>query len=60
MKVLANGKPGWDGDLGAAATLAGPAGIRSDTVRLNMRLQAAPESATAQSACPKTAAGGEE
>src|SRR5579862_1490634 len=37
LKVLADGKPAWDGDLGAAATLAGPAGIRSDNVRLNMR-----------------------
>ena len=52
LRVRIDGKEVWEGDVGREAlAVAGPVGIRSDNVRLELELSAAP--ATGQAACPK-------
>ena len=61
MRVLIDGHPVWEGELGAEALrLAGPVGVRSDNVRLEIELSAAaalPGAAGRARACPVGGAG---
>jgi hypothetical protein len=53
LRVLIDGRPVWDGELGPEAlAVDGPVGIRSDNVRLELALFAPPH--TGQDACPKS------
>ena len=52
LRVRIDGKEVWEGEVGRdALAVDGPVGIRSDNVRLELELFAAP--ATGQAACPK-------
>jgi hypothetical protein len=57
LRVLIDGRPVWEGELGPEALAAdGPVGIRSDNVRLELALFAPPDAA--QRACQKSGASG--
>lgn len=59
LRVLIDGRPVWEGELGPEALAAdGPVGIRSDNARLELSLFAPPD--TARDACPKPGGAEEE